>query len=727
MHRSRAFALLSLSAFLIAGCARVPGSGADEGRTIVYRDTWGVPHIYAPTVRAGAYAMGWAQAEDRPEALLKNYLYGMGEAASVDGAGAFQSDLVAHLWDNYGVARRNAERISPRIRDYVREFTRGINDYYAYHPEDCPEWWGDRKVDEYMVIAFARYFLNSWSIEDVFQDLARAGINPGNARAGRGSNQIAIAPNRTSENAAILIIDPHLSWWGPSRFWEFRIHAGQMVGSGFTLPGFPAIGLGHNENLAWAMTTGGPDTADVYELTLNPENPGQYLYDGEWKSFSARNLSLEVKGEGVREMQLFDSHLGPVIATREDKAYAARMAYADEVEVIEAWYEFIFGDNYEGAIRAMESLQVFPQNIMVADTSGNIYYQRTGRVPMRPDGYDWSRPVDGSTSKTDWRGFHPASHLLQVLNPPQGYMQNCNVPPDVMMKNSPFSPEHAPSYLYSDRSHGELNGWTNQRGARAVEVLEKDPSISAEEARELILDIRPYGASRWIQALLEADAQYGARLHLNRDYRPALKDLRAWDGRLAADSTGALKYVYWREELASKLEPARLEAMKSKIDHYMAALGEPLRAVELSADDMQDLSSNFASAMTRLKIERGSLDAVYGDVFRVGRDGQSWPVGGGGDPALGLTTLRNIRYGEEREDGTRWGNQGQTSTQVVVLSTPIKSWTATPIGQSDRPDSPHYSDQAENLLSPRELKPTWWLPRQLAEHIASREVLKDAP
>lgn len=727
MRGSRGLVLLALSMIFLGGCASLPGSGADRGRTVIYRDTWGIPHIYAPTVRAGAYAMGWAQAQDRPEQLLKNYLYGIGEASSVDGVAAFQSDLVARLWDNYGVAKRNAKKISPEIRDILGEFVRGVNDYYAYHPEDRPEWWEGRKVDEFMVIAFARYFLNSWSIEDVFQDLGRGGIDPGHARAGRGSNQIAVAPSRSAEGAAMLIIDPHLSWWGPSRFWEFRIHAGEMAGSGVTLPGFPAIGLGHNEHLAWAMTTGGPDTADVYELSLNPENPAEYLYDGEWRPFSSRDVKFEIAGAGPREMKLFDSHLGPVIATRDDKAYAASMAYAEEVEVIEAWYEFIFGETYEGAIRAMETLQIFPQNIMVADTSGNIYYQRTGRVPMRPEGYDWSKPVDGSSSATAWLGFHPAAHHLQVLNPPQGYMQNCNIPPDSMMVDSPFSPEHAPSYLYSDLSHGPVSGWTNQRGARAVEILEADPSISIEDAKALILDIQPYGASRWIEALLRADALLRKDLALNLNYRAGIKDIREWDGRLAADSTGALKYVYWREQMARDLEASYLDELKGRVDHYLASIGEPLRALDLGDEDLKQLSLTFASAMTRLKEERGSLAAVYGDVFRVGRGDDSWPVGGGGDREMGLTSLRNVHFGEAREDGTRWGTGGQTSTQVVVLSNPIRSWTALPIGQSDREDSPHYNDQAELLFSARTLKPTWWRPAQLSEHIASREVLKDAP
>ena len=89
--------------------------------------------------------------------------------------------------------------------------------------------------------------------------------------------------------------------------------------------------------------------------------------------------------------------------------------------------------------------------------------------------------------------------------------------------------------------------------------------------------------------------------------------------------------------------------------------------------------------------------------------------------------MRNIGYGRERDDHTRWGNRGQTSTQIVVLSEPVRSWTYVPIGQSDRPGSRHYRDQAERAFSPRKLKPTWWLPQDLAKHVESRTVLNRTP
>lgn len=708
--------------------AQLPGAGDDAGKTVIYRDTWGIPHIYAPTVEAGAYAMGWAQAEDRPQELLKNFLRGMGEIAKVEGPASVPSDLAMHLWNNYEVSRKNAHRVHGDVRRMQQAFVQGVNDYYAAHPEDVPEWWGDRKVDEFMLTAFGRLFLYNWSIEQAFADLARGGIEPGIAPIEHGSNQLAVSPARSAEGAAILIIDPHLSWWGLTRFWEFRIHAGELRGSGVTLPGFPNIGLGHTDHIAWAMTTGGPDTADVYELTLNATDPTKYLYDGKWRQMASREITLEIKGAGTSKFAVYESHYGPVIAMKDGKAYAAKIAYADIVQAGEAWHYLNFAKDYRGAVEAAATLQLYPQNVMVADTLGNIYYQRVGRVPRRPAGFDWSRPVNGSTSATEWKGFHPASDHVQILNPTQGYMQNCNVPPDVMMLNSPLTPEETLPYIYGDMIYGPLNGWTNQRGARAVELLQADESVTAEEAISYILDVRPAGVDNWLAILKEADSKFGEKYGSNPLYVAGVKDLLSWNGELRRDSTAALKYYYWRKQIFEDYGSDPFAAqVASEVDNLLALVGKPQPPAKFDNEQLDAVLSSFAYAMVALQADFGSLNAKYGDVFRVGRDDVSWPVGGGGDESLGLMTLRNVEYGPERKDHTRWGRAGQTSTQVVVLSKPIKSWTALPIGQSDRPESPHYRDQAEKLFSERKLKPTWYAPEELAEHIESRTVLDKAP
>ena len=699
----------------------LPGQGVDAGKTVVYRDSWGIPHIYAPTAEAGLYAMGWAQAEDHTEQLLRNLLMGMGELATVDGPGGVQTDTVSRMFEHYSMAkRRAADEIKPEIMAHLDAFTAGIAGYFEANPDKLPEWWGEREFDRYMVIAFARIFLYSWSIDDGFGDLRRGGIQPGFDRTSRSSNQFAIAPERSAEDAAILYIDPHLAWFGPSRFWEFRIHAGELKGSGFTLAGNPYIGLGHNANLAWAMTTGGPDTADIFELTLNPDNPMQYRFDDEWRDFTVRTEVIEVKGADAVEVPMYASHHGPIVAMRDGKAYAHAMAYHESVNGLEAWYHLNFGKDYEDVIRGLEGNEVFPQNVMTADTAGNIYYHRTGRVPIRPEGYDWDRPVPGDTSATAWQGIHPQSDLVHLLNPPEGYMQNCNIPPDAMLIDSPLRPENYPRYIF-----GTEGGNTNERGARAVELLAANDNVTAEEAIAYGLDIHPFGWQRWIEELRKAHEAHGRAHAEHPHYTAAVESLLAWDGALARDSSAALQYYYFRREVARTGDVGR--DIGNEIDqHYRIVQSDvDFTEPELSGAQQRVLLRALADGMNTLVSHFESLDAVYGDKFRVGRDDKSWPLGGGGD--YGTRTLRSVGYAGDRADHTRWGRSGQTSTQIVVMSDPVRSWTMHPIGQSDDPDSPHYTDQAEKLFSERKMKESWWLPQDLRPHIQSRTVLTNAP
>jgi acyl-homoserine lactone acylase PvdQ len=258
-----------------------------------------------------------------------------------------------------------------------------------------------------------------------------------------------------------------------------------------------------------------------------------------------------------------------------------------------------------------------------------------------------------------------------------------------------------------------------------VQLLHANSSVTIEKAQDYAVDVHPYGVERWLEVIKKADDMFGELHKSNPDYTIGIKDLRSWDGQLRRDSTAALKYYYWHKQIIEDHGAEAVSDAASRIDYYLAALDKPAPEIDLSEDELGAAADSLASAMAKLKEDHGSLNATYGDTFRVGRDDTSWPLGGGG--GNGLTTLRNISYGQERNDHTRWGTGGQTSTQVIVLSKPIRSWTYVPIGQSDRPDSTHYRDQAEKLFSVRKLKPTWWLAEDLAKHIESRTVLAKAP
>jgi len=693
--------------------AALPGQGEDAGNTVIYRDSFGVPHIYAPTVEAGLYAQGWAQAEDRPTQLLMNLKIALGELTELAGEGGVPTALISNMFGHVRFAGQAVANMSEAERGRLTAFANGISDYYAANPQDLPPWWRHPAVTPEMVDAFSRMFLYNWTIDEAMDDLRRGGVNPDFTSAQRASNQWAVSPSRTADGHAILMIDPHLDWFGVSRFWEMRIHAGELRGSGVGLPGSPYIGLGHNENIAWAMTTGGPDTADVYRIELEAEDPNRYLFDGEWRDIEQHPVSFAFPDGSLREYVWETSHHGPIIARQEGVAYAARIAYDSDTNRNRAWELLNFAEDYTGAVAACETLSMFPQNVMVADTSGNIYYQRTGRVPVRDMAYDWSLPVDGNTSATEWRGFHPAEDHLQVLNPEAGYLQNCNIPPDAMIPDSPFSLDAQADYLFSSASYGpSLDGWTNQRGARAIELLSQDSDVTIEEALAYAVDVQPYGYQRWLEVLANSDAPTSSEL----------TELLNWDGQVTRDSTAALKYYYWRTALNESEAGAAIRDIVD--DHYAIVEQRAPRVIELGGEQLAAVREAWQSGLDAMRSQPGDTAQPWGRVFKAGRDGIGWPVGGGGGDHLGLTTLRSMGYGEPNENHERHGERGQTSTQIVVLSDPIQSWLYLPTGQSDRPDSPHYADQAETVFADRSLKPSWWLPEDLAGNIESRTELE---
>jgi acyl-homoserine lactone acylase PvdQ len=728
-------------ALAVAGCAAPPAEDAARTAT-VYRDEYGIPHIYAESAEAGLYASGWLQAEDRLEQLLKNFLLGLGEYAAAHGAGEndewVRSDLESLMWDHYGVAKRHYEtKLNPELRRHLAAFVQGIADYMAAHPEEIPAWWGGREVDVYMPVAFSRQYIWGWPAGQAASDLRRAGLEPSYDVDVRASNEIALAPSRTTFGAAALIIDPHLSWLGRQRYWELRLHAGDIHVSGFATAGFPYVNLGHNRHVAFAHTTGGPDTADVYELQLDPANPARYRWDGGWRELTSRAVELRVAGEPEpRRVTFWYSHHGPIVARAGNEAYAAALAYADEIGYLESKYWFMLAEDYRGAIKALEVRQIMPQNVMVADTAGNIYYQRTGRVPIRPEGAgapdDWSAPVDGTTSATEWLGIHPVEDLISLLNPPRGAMQNCNITPDVMLAGSPMRRSAYRDYLFNQPE------WlTHQRGSSAVAQLEARATWSVEDVLALAVDTSCYQADRWQRELQRADqTAVGERSPAARD---ALRRILAWDQRADPASNGAALFWLWRHALVEIAGEEKVNEMILAVNDYL----EPFRGAaattgaEIPAPGpgrvadrdlpllLEALERAVATATTKYS-EQGGLDLAYGDLFRVGRtdaaDDVSWPVGGGSHRLEGMATLRAVGFGPEREDGTRWGRNGQTSTEVVVLTDPIQSYTQPPIGQSDRSDSPHYRDQAEKLFSPGKLKPSWfWKEDLLDGHVRSEQ------
>jgi acyl-homoserine-lactone acylase len=706
MSRLRLILLFAAGLVLpaVSAPANVPAAPDDEEITVL-RDPFGVPNIFAKTEEGAVFGMGYCQAEDRLEEIFKQYRRCTGTMAEVFGPEFLRDDYRQRLWQHAVVAEANYGKQPAKIRALCEAYHAGIKQYMKENPAKVPAW--APKLEPWMILALGRYIIWGWPEGDAAGDLNRAGIQPDPIEP-RGSNQWVVAPNRTADGVPFALIDPHLGWYGQFRFYEARLYGGELAMSGVAIPGLPLSSLGHNRYCSVAMTTGGPDAADVYAETVNPANPLEYKYDGKWRNMTVRKEIIKVKEKDKVVEKTFEiaySHHGPVVARKDGKAYAMKLPYFDQYQLFEQGYRMATAKNLAEMKKALSMFQLMEQNIMVATVEGDIFYVRNGRVPIRPKGdYNWRLPVAGDTSATEWVGIHDLADLVQSHNPWQGYLQNCNVSPEHMTFACPMTPEK-----YKDRPYlYNPDNPLHQRAAMTRAQLHAHTKMTVQQAMEIALSTEVYGADQWQKRLAAAWEKYGGKLGA-QDPAPKMYEMVVrWNRRADADSTGVVAYQFWFDQLGGKaLQSAR------------AGLPPP--------DDVGDeaLIAALATGGKKLLKQWGRLEVKYGEIYRVGRQGgkATWPVGGGS--LLGLATPRAISFKAQPDGKTYVGTGGQTSVQLVQLTNPPKSWTLLPLGESDDPASKHYDDMAEKLFSPGKLKPTYFMQREELERVAdSRKVLK---
>jgi len=658
---------------------------AHAAHVTILRDEYGVPHIFAQDAAGAAFGSGYAQAEDRLEELLKNYRRAEGTMAEAFGPEFYRDDWRQRLWRHKLVSQQHYHDLSLRSREIIVAYLAGVRKFMQEHPEQVPAW--APALEPWRVVALGRYIIWGWPEGEAAEKLTHAGIEP-DPVAYHGSNEMLLAPARTAMHAPIAIVDPHLSWYGPFRFYEIRLYGGDLVFSGACILGLPFPVLGHSRYASIAMTTGGPDTSDVYEEEVQD---GKYQFRGEWRPLEKRVERIGVKtGDKIdwKELTIESTAHGPIVAHKNGKSYSVAIPYAGEVRLMDESWGMVTAHNLAEMKKALAMLQLMAQNIMVGTVDGDIYYVRNGRVPVRPKGCDPSKPMPGASGACEWQGLHPFEDLVEITNPPQGYMQNCNISPFVMMKDSPLTPEKyaAHPYIYNA-------GRTppHQRAAMALDLLDAAHDVTAEQAIELAFSPQVWHTELWQARIRRAAPQneFG-------------KMLAGWNRRSDADSRPALAFYLFKtslEKAARAVDPP--ESLTD--DQIRAALGK---------------------AEARLKSDFPP-DATFGTLFRVGRKGgkNTWPVSGGSLAEAGMATPRAISF--EKAGSQMLGHGGQTSTQIVILTRPPQSYMVIPLGESDHADSPHFDDQAEKLFSKSLVKPTYFLDRkELEKHVTKREELE---
>jgi len=678
------------------------------GSADIYRDPFGVPHINAVREEDGFFALGYAVAEDNLEDVLRQVVLARGEGARFFGPSFVAVDQLHALFEISTKAREGYARSQPGLRRNLQAYAEGVRRYLADHPAERPAWASgiDARPEDF--VAFSHFFVLLYPVNAVqgmgdcrrggvelpstlalFESLIRTG-GPANA-----STAWAVSPWRTHDGVAIHLADPHsrLDISSP----EFRMHT-----DGFEMAGFTTSMMvtGHTRRVAWGTTFGSSDVADCYKVTVNDTDSSRYRAWGEERTFERREVAIAVKDEAPRTVVLeyvtLNGRRSPVLARKDGLAFVLATPYLDRAEgSLADLYAISRAQDLQGMKSALSSQGLFPVGLTVADANGSIGYFRVGRTPVRDPSIDWDRPVSADDPATRWRGLHPFGELVNSIDPKQGYVRETNLSASSMWGgDNQFAPPQYPAYILGDNEFNQSR-LSIARGQRLDEVLSRTLDMDEVSARGLASDTTLPFARIWISALANAMGTTSAVAEtMSADEREIAGRILTFDGHAEQTSIRALAYNTWHEGVAS--------AAGSETDRLV---NEVHRGARLAPSDAALLIEGVRRAARNLRAS-GLWQARFGDVFRIGRGGETYPVSGCATPFENPLRIF-LCAGQPGEP--RLAMAGQKSIMLTIFSNPVRSWSYSSFGQTWRndPQAPHYNDQSI-LASEGRLKPTYF-------------------
>jgi acyl-homoserine-lactone acylase len=509
----------------------------------------------------------------------------------------------------------------------------------------------------------------------------------------------------------MLLINPHLAWFGEHILYEAHLVAPGYDVYGATLAGVPVITFGFNDHLGWAHTVNTLDACDLYELT---PVTGGYRFDGQTRPFDVSNEALRVRGEDgtLREEPLLirRSIHGPVVE-HDGQLLALRIASVGQTSaagLVEQWWEMGRARSLAEFQGALQRNQLPMFNVIYADRDQHVMAFFGGQVPRRPAAYtgSWQGSVPGDTSSTLWTDVHPYEELPKVIDPPGGFVQNSNSPPwsYTLPPALQLDPDAYPSYLSPRFLH-----WRERRGLR---MIADTPRMSLEDMARLKYSTRMELADRVLPELIAAARQSGSAMA-----RQAAEVLAAWDRSAEPESRGTLLFVAWLMELHPQEQETLADLFRVPYDP-----ADPLNTPRDLANPAVAVEA-LAAAATQLLSAHGRLDTPWGEVARLDRGAVNAPANGvSGDP-FGVFRVLEVDPQQALSGEPAPAMAGDTFITAVEFGTPVRARVLMTYGNSTQPDSPHFGDQL--ALSARgELRPAWRTRAEIEAHLEERTLLR---
>ncbi|MHC5003085.1 MAG: penicillin acylase family protein, partial [Planctomycetota bacterium] len=670
------------------------GAAAMAATVTICRDTWGVPHVYGPTDASVVFGAGYVQAEDNFWQVEDGFIRAVGRASELYGRETLLEDFLARALEIPRRSRAEYDRSPPAMRALYDAYAAGIRHYLATHPEVTPRLL--ERIEPWHTLALIRFkyyvdeFIGYAGLEREGSELL---LRQQRGERPTGSNHWAIGPSRSADGHAMLLINPHVGFFGRSQYTEVHLHSDEgLVFSGNSRFGFMLPYMGHNDRLGWAYTDNYSDIGDVYvERFDDPSDPLAYRYgDGHRTAVEWTETIRVATGDGPEEQRftMRRTHHGPIIAMDErGRPLSVRLARFEEGGWIAQWYAMARARTLAEFRSALSALSVAYMNTMYADADGNIWYVYNAAIPRRDPRFDWLKPVDGSDPATEWDGYHALEELPQVLNPDSGYLQNCNSSPLTVTTGIDLRREDFPPYVIGD----EADNWRARSSRR---VLTGRDRFTFDELVEAVPDTRLEAADELLPPLLDEHARAVAAGRESADgLADAVALLARWDRRAAIDSVAATLFVLWAERSFDPRRPGETPLDPSPWFR--------LRALEAVVADLQR--------------DWGDWRVPWGELNRMQRPDASgragFDDGMGSLPVAGAPGWLGsvFTYSSRRPVGQRrrYGVHGNSFVKVIEFGPTVRSRSILTFGQSGDPASPHYLDQSP-LYSARQFKPAWF-------------------
>jgi len=645
----------------------------------IYRDTWGVPHIFGNSDADAAFGLAYAHSEDDFSNIQDVIILVRQKSGLLNGQNGAVTDFLMEWLKIYEtVDKYYSTQLSSDIHHLLEGYCDGINLYAHEHNEEIklnlfPV--EPRDIVAGFVFRTPMFFGLDRELELLFSLTEKpeiGGLQSAQKRESPiGSNGFAVSPKRSENGETMLVINSHQPWDGPTAWYEAHVYSNEGWNmSGGLFPGSPVIFVGHNDSLGWVHTVNEPDLIDTYILDIHPENSNLYRFESDWLELEKKSVQIKLKILGpfswtIHREVLWSVH-GPVLRF-DHGAYAIRYAGMGEVRQIEQWYRMNKSNNFDEWTEAMKIHGIPSLNSVYADHTGNIFYVYNGKFPNRNVNYDWQSYLPGWSSNTLWKTTSDFNSAPQILNPESGVLFSTNQTPYYVTDGEDnLNPEDFP-YEWGVETH------MNNRSFRANELFSKENTITLEKLKNIKFD--------------KCYSQKSAMASLTKDI------INAIDNQSAVDLQEASKILSnWDMCTDKKNEEAALAIFATE------------SFLQFQYIKMEDstLLQHTRSAVKLLYEHYGSLKVPFGEVQRLRRGETDLALGGGPDILRAVYSRYdgNGKLAGHSGDGlfmfVKWGKTGK------VFSESLHQYGSA----TTQPNSVHYNDQSK-LFVLEQMKPNW--------------------